>query len=164
MTTCKPVFVFVPGAWHSPECFGSTIQLLSEKGYSGHGIHLASVAAQPPLENFDADVEVIRKTISDLVATGTDIVVVIHSSGASPASEAMKYFVDDNEGKNGKGKIIRMVWMSAFVLPKGGSLMKGLRMRDLPWFLIQVCVQRTVPPPSKVDSTDDFILGRRGQS
>lgn len=136
----KPAFVFVPGAWHGPECFEPTIKLLSERGYPGHGIRLHSVAAKTPLQNFDADVEIIRHTISDLVSSGRDVVVVMHSYGGSPASEATKYFIDDNEGKDGKGKIIRMIWVCAFVLPKGGSMMKGIGMNDLPWFKIQVCV------------------------
>ena len=142
MTTSNPVFVFVPGAWHSPNCFQPTIELLSERGYSSQGINLPSVGSQTPLENFDADVEDIRKTISDLVSTGTDVVIVMHSYGSSPASEAVKYFLNDNEGKDGKGRIVRMVWMCAFVFPKGGSLMLGLGMKDLPWFRVQVCAQR----------------------
>jgi len=136
MATSKPVFVFIPGAWHGPECFEATIELLHKRGYSGQGINLASVGAQMPLENFDADVHIIRRTIEELVATGKNVVVVMHSYAGSPASEAMKYFVDDNAGQNGKGKIIRMAWVCAFIFPEGGSLMKGLGMKDLPWFRV----------------------------
>jgi hypothetical protein len=141
MDTSKPVFVFIPGAWHGPECFEPTIKLLSERGYTSQGVNLASVGAQIPLENFDDDVQIIRKTISDLVTVGKDVVVVIHSYAGSPTSEAMKYFTDENEGRNGRGRILRMAWVCSFVFTEGGSLMKGLGGKDLPWFRVKVCAR-----------------------
>jgi hypothetical protein len=61
----------------------------------------------------------------------------MHSYGGMPASEAMKYFVGGNE-KDDMGKIVRMVWVCSFALPKGGCLMAGLGWKDLPWFMVEV--------------------------
>jgi len=133
----QPVFIFVPGAWHGPECFSSISDLLFKQGFQSQGINLPSVGSTQLLSNFDADVNVIRKTTADVLATGKDVVLVMHSYGASPGSEAMKGFMDDNDGKNGMGKIVRMVWLCAFVLPVGGSLMAGLGHKNLPWFIIE---------------------------
>ena len=36
----KPTIVFVPGAWHSPDCFSPTSALLEAQGYKFRGVTL----------------------------------------------------------------------------------------------------------------------------
>jgi hypothetical protein len=90
------------------------------------------------VQDFNPDVEVVRKAVAETLSAGRDVVLVMHSYGGAVGGDAMKYFLDDNDGKNGKGKIVRMVWICAFVLPVGGSLMIGLGGKDLPWFMVDV--------------------------
>ena len=56
-------------------------------------------------------------------------------------SEALADYVKGLESggaKEGWGKIRRLVYIAAFVLPEGGSLMAALGFKALPWFIIDV--------------------------
>lgn len=136
----KPVFVIVPGAWHLPETFEPTTKILAEKGYESKGVELVSTY-DTGIQDFDPDVQRIRTAVQELLDDGKDVVLVMHSYGGVVGSEAAKYFLGDNEneGKKTRGKITRMVWVCAFVLPVGTSLMDGLGGNDLPWFKVEVC-------------------------
>jgi len=137
----KPEFILVPGAWHGPEAFNPTSEILKKAGYTLHGVSLASVGASPHLQSFDPDVAVIKSTIDKVLSSGKDIVIVYHSYGSSPGCEALKEYLQDLESedkKEGWGKIRRLVFCASFVLPEGGSLMAALQFKPLPWFIIDV--------------------------
>jgi pimeloyl-ACP methyl ester carboxylesterase len=139
--TTKPEFIIVPGAWHSPEAFNSTTILLQNAGYIVHGISLPSVGASPPLQSFDPDVSVIQDAINKLLSSGKDVVIVYHSYGGVPGSEALGEYIktlESGEKKVGWGIVRRLVYCCAFVLPEGGSLMAALGFKPLPWFIIDV--------------------------
>lgn len=138
MSSTKPTFVFIPGAWHGPECYDAPAAILKKKGYGTKYVHLASVGANPPLQDFSADVESVRIAVEEVLAAGQDVVLVIHSYGGVPGSEAMKYFMDDNAGGNGRGRIIRLAWICGFVAPKGVSLHMGVGGSDLTWWKREV--------------------------
>jgi hypothetical protein len=139
--TTKPEFIIVPGAWHSPEAFNSTTILLQNAGYIVHGISLPSVGASPPLQSFDPDVSVIQNAINKVLSSGKDVVIVYHSYGGVPGSEALGEYIktlESGEKKEGWGIVRRLVYCCAFVLPEGGSLMAALGFKPLPWFIIDV--------------------------
>jgi alpha-beta hydrolase superfamily lysophospholipase len=138
----KPDIIIVPGAWHGPESFKPTSDLLEKAGYTVHGINLASVGASPPLKSFDPDVEIIRNTVNEVLSSGKDLVLVYHSYGSVPGCEALADYLKDLQSetkKAGWGKIQRLVFCCAFVLPEEGSLMAALGFKPLPWFIINVC-------------------------
>jgi pimeloyl-ACP methyl ester carboxylesterase len=137
----KPEFIIVPGAWHSPQAFNSATTLLQNAGYAVHGISLPSVGASPPLQSFDPDVSVIQDAINKVLSSGKDVVIIYHSYGGVPGSEALGEYIktlDCGEKKEGWGIVRRLVYCCAFVLPEGGSLMAALRFKPLPWFIIDV--------------------------
>ena len=137
----QPEFIIVPGAWHSPESFKPTSDILEQKGYVVHGVNLKCYGASPPLQNFDPDVQVVRETVNRVLSSGKDVVIIYHSYGSVPGSEALSEYMKELEGgkrKEGWGKIQRLVFCCAFVLPEGGSLMAALQYKDLPWFIVKV--------------------------
>ncbi|KAL3418116.1 hypothetical protein PVAG01_09831 [Phlyctema vagabunda] len=139
MAASKPTFVLVPGAWHSPDSFGPTTNLLKKAGYPVHGIHLPSTGASPPHKTNEIDVAHIRSQISDILSAGKDIVLVMHSYGGTVGSEALTEYVQEIEKgtqKEGQGKVLRLVFCTAFCLPLGGSLGKALGGKPLPWFIL----------------------------
>ena len=139
--TTKPEFIIVPGAWHSPESFNSTTILLQHAGYTVHGIFLPSVGASPPLQSFNPDVSVIQDAINKVLSSGNDVVMIYHSYGGVPGSEALGEYLktlETGEKKEGWGIVRRLVYCCAFVLPEGGSLMAALGFKPLPWFIIDV--------------------------
>ncbi|KAN0101848.1 prolyl aminopeptidase-like protein [Hyaloscypha variabilis] len=135
----KTDFIIVPGAWHGPEAFDPTSALLEKAGYTIHGVSLPCFGASPPLKNFDPDVQVIRDTVNKVLSSGKDAVLIYHSYGSVPGSEALSEYVKKLESgnqKEGWGKIRRLVFCCAFVLPEEGSLMAALQFKDLPWFIV----------------------------
>jgi hypothetical protein len=141
MSKSRPVFLYVAGAWQDHAGFDATSAILAEKGYAAKGITMASVGAYPGLENFDPDVEIVRQAVSDLITSGKDVVVVMHSYGSAPAAEAMRYFIDSSDSKAGQGKVVAMAWVTAFVIPENESLMTLLDGKDLSWWRVDVSFQ-----------------------
>lgn len=133
----KPEFVFVPGAWHGPDSFSPTTSALEKLGFVVHGVDLPSVGANPPLKSFTPDVEAIKATVNKVLSSGKDVVMLYHSYGGVAGSEALADYIKDSNSSNaGWGKIRRLVYISAFVLPEGGSLMAALGFKPLPWFIV----------------------------
>jgi pimeloyl-ACP methyl ester carboxylesterase len=139
--TSKADLIFVPGAWHSPDSFDPTTTELKELGYTVHGINLPSVGAKPHLKSFTPDVEAVKSTLNKVLSSGKDVVMLYHSYGGAVGSEALADYVkrlQSGGAKEGWGKIRRLVYIAAFVLPEGGSLMAALGFKALPWFIIDV--------------------------
>lgn len=140
MFATKPVIVFAPAAWHGPDCFSSTIELLSKNGYTCVCCNLPSLGSEPPLENWDPDVAAIRKTVKEVVDSGRDAVVVFHSYSGLPGGEAMKGLDRSSRAQAGlQGAVIRLVYLAAFFADPGMALIDYLGGQDLPWFDVQVC-------------------------
>lgn len=145
----KPDFIFVPGAWHGPESFEPTTSALKKLGFVVHGVDLPSVGAQPPLKSFAPDLEAIKSTLNKVLSSGKDVVMLYHSYGGVVGSEALTDYLKAAErgGKAGWGKIRRLVYIAAFALPEGGSLMAALGFKPLPWFIVSDDVRFPSSPP-----------------
>ncbi|TVY75868.1 hypothetical protein LSUE1_G005114 [Lachnellula suecica] len=153
----KPEFILVPGAWHGPESFAPTTTLLEKAGYVVHGITLAagngaprtspplspnpSTSIQiptsnrnPDIQTIQPDVDLIRATLEKVLSTGKNVVMLYHSYGSVPGTEALAPYL--SAPKPGYGKVLRLVFCTAFVLPEGGSLIAALNNEPLPWFKI----------------------------
>jgi hypothetical protein len=89
------------------------------KGYPSVFVTLASIGANPPLAGFEKGVETVEKTIEEIVNSGKDVVLVMHSHGGYPGSQAMSSFMNNNKGEDGKGGMVRLVWLTSFVLKEG---------------------------------------------
>lgn len=132
----KTEFVLIPGAWHFGECYDDLVDALSKTGYTAHHITLPSVSTEPPPETFEPDVQAIREKVQSIIDKGNDVVVVAHSYGGIPSSEAMKYFAQ-NAGE-GKGKVKRLVFMASFALQKGDTLHSRRNNKPADWWDVQV--------------------------
>lgn len=139
MTSSKPTIVFVPGAWHSPEGYQDVISNLEPHGYKCVGIDLPTVGANPPKQDFNPDRDAISKAITDAAENGEDVVVVMHSYGGFPGTEAVKGLTrKDREGKGQNGGVVRLVYLTAFMVPEGVTLIQTIGGKPLPWFDVQV--------------------------
>lgn len=120
----KPVFIFVPGAWHTPSIFARVIALLSHHGYTSHGLSLPSVDANPGLPDFSADVTALQDLITTHLSAGADVIVAMNSYGGMVATEAvlpsMLKSARAAEGK--KGGVLRLVYLAANAQPVGSSV------------------------------------------
>lgn len=129
--------LFVPGAWHKPECFSPSADHLTQAGYKMVLVDLPSVGPPKHLPNFNADVDEIRKQITKASDAGQNVVVVAHSYGSIPSSEAIKGLdLKSRSAEGKKGGVSHFFLCSAFIIPEGATLISAFGGNDLPWFMI----------------------------
>ncbi|PGH19700.1 hypothetical protein AJ80_03855 [Polytolypa hystricis UAMH7299] len=128
----KPTIVFVPGAWHTPAGYDKLLPLLHAAGYATTAVDLPSVGASPGVPDFSADVTAIRNTVSGLVELlGRDVVVVSHSYGGVPATEALRGLSkQDQRAQGGKGGVVGLAYVAAILPQVGGSLATALENKN----------------------------------
>ncbi|KAJ4288370.1 hypothetical protein N0V90_011604 [Kalmusia sp. IMI 367209] len=81
---------------------------------------LPSSGSIPPTPDWSADVEIIRKTVSDLVERELDVVVVMHSfSGMTGGTALDGLDKESRAGKGLKGGVVRLIYVVAFLVPEG---------------------------------------------
>ena len=123
-----PIYVFVPGAWHTPDTFDGIRALLSKRGHDSEAITLPSVgAAEPTKSGLNADIAHTNGVLRALADEGRQIIVVMHSYGGMVGAGAAEGLGYAQRSKTGQlGGVIMMVWLAAFVTPKGKSVIDML--------------------------------------
>lgn len=135
----SPVFVFVPGAWHAADTFDVVRDLMHKRGLATEAISTPSVGAFPPNKGLHADIEHTHAALKGMVEAGRQIVVVNHSYGGMVGAGAVEGLGYSQRSKLGlPGGVIMVVWMAAFVTPKGKSVKDMLGGNFLPWMVIKV--------------------------
>ncbi|KAL5332486.1 Alpha/beta hydrolase fold-1 [Aspergillus crustosus] len=120
-TNPKPTIVFVPGGWHTPSAYDALLPRLHAAAYPTTYIYLPSVGAAAPI-TFEDDVSAVRRVIAALVELGREVVIVAHSYGSAPATEAVNGFARrDREEKGLPGGVVQLVYIAAVLPVKGGN-------------------------------------------
>ncbi|ERF68286.1 hypothetical protein EPUS_02742 [Endocarpon pusillum Z07020] len=116
----RPVILYVPGAWHSPDAFDKVIALLSAKRFPSRKIHLPSVDRSPAVSSIEPDVEAIRSVALSEMQQGHDICVVCHSYSGVPTSQALRGLGRPQTA--GGGRVSAIIYIAACLLFEGVSL------------------------------------------
>jgi pimeloyl-ACP methyl ester carboxylesterase len=125
----KPQLVLVPGAWHAPFYMATMVSNLEALGSSN------------PPKDLSEDIAALRATLEEAIGTGNDVVVICHSWGGFLAGSGLVGLSrQEREAKGKKGGVVRVGYMTAFIVPEGVTLMNAIG--DVPpsWFDIQVHV------------------------
>ncbi|KAF4634741.1 hypothetical protein G7Y89_g3365 [Cudoniella acicularis] len=110
----------LPGAWHRPEIYSGVIAFLTKHGYPSITLPLPSAGATPPHQDFNGDVDAIRKSLTELVLYEKEVVLVVHSYTGLPGGEAPEGLGKKvREQKGLKGGVIRYVVINGFATPAG---------------------------------------------
>ena len=113
-----PQFILVHGSWHAGWCFDKIVPLLAEAGHRaiapdlpGHG------RDQTPLR--DVTLQKYVEAIGALVdADDEPVILVGHSRGGIVISQVAEFRPD---------KIIRLVYLTAFLIPNGESMIQAAK-------------------------------------
>lgn len=117
----KPTVILVPGAWHHEHTYHKLIPDLERRGYATRAIRNPSLGKPAADGLVDADANHLRSVIDPYLAAGTDVIVVAHSYAGSVLSPALAdYAWKKDEG--GNGRVLGLVYISAFILGEGKSL------------------------------------------
>lgn len=124
----KPTAVIVHGAWGTPKAYASFNQQLALRGWMVHCPLLPTCNnARPPTKTRDDDVAMIRQLIQRSVDAGQYVLVLMHSYGGIVGSETVleEQSAIDRSAKGLPGGIVRMVFMSAFLMLPGQSVVEA---------------------------------------
>lgn len=121
--TDRPTLLLVHGAWHGSWSWDALRSILEGRGWRVQTVDLPTVfspeKAGMPLQ---ADVDAVSAAIDQ---AGADVVIVAHSYGGVPVSEAARPPV-----------VHHIVYVSAFVLDAGESLLAAAGGVAPPWWHI----------------------------
>ena len=138
MTSAKPTFVLVPGGWHPAFLYFPFLTHLQRAGYPAVAVNLPSFKAADPL-NADCtkDAAAIREQILPLIENdGQDIVILCHSFGGIPGGGAAHGLSKISRGREGKkGGVIGLIYMTAFVVPEGQTLLNFMGGQHPPYLI-----------------------------
>ncbi|KAL4762386.1 alpha/beta hydrolase [Aspergillus foveolatus] len=155
----SPIFVSIPGAWHTLDTFDRLRSLMADQGLESIAIANHSVSAQPPnvahpTSGLHLDIKHTKATLQKLVNHGREVVVVMHSYGGAVGASAMEGLGYARRSKAGlRGGVIMAVWMTAFVSRKGQSMLDLLGGNWEPWMRVltlreqQKCIALLKPQP-----------------
>lgn len=141
----KISFVFVPGAWHSPEYWGKVIAQIEPEGYKCVAVPLPSTLSDPAA-TFGDDVKAVQAAIATETAQGRDVVVVVHSYGGQVGNSAIKGFARgaQDSGSGSSGHVIGLALMATGFTATGVSFLDAMG--------------GTPPPQWKIDSETGFAV------
>ena len=118
----KPTVIWVPGLLHTPEHFQPIISALAKVSIPSVSFSLPNVGAGAPTAAPYDDLKQLRAMLEGLVDEGKEVLLICHSYGGVPASQAIRGLQRSERERNGQpGGIIRIVFMAAFALPEGES-------------------------------------------
>ena len=119
-----PAILLVHGAWHGAWCWEAVIPLLEAKGRTVHAIDLPTVHAPNKADlGLADDARAVRDAVD---AIDGPVVVVAHSYGGVPVTQ----------GLVGAANVVHLVYIAAFVLDAGESLLGSVGGVAPSWWVV----------------------------
>jgi pimeloyl-ACP methyl ester carboxylesterase len=80
---------------------------------------------RPPINDLATDTEAVRKFVQNLIDGGREVTVLMHSYGGQVGTNALYDLgVESRARQNLSGGVSHLIYMCAFALPEGGSMIK----------------------------------------
>ncbi|OJD22539.1 hypothetical protein ACJ73_06110 [Blastomyces percursus] len=116
----KPTIVFIPGGFHTPAIFDAVFPFLHAAGYPTIAVYLASVGVSPGIPDLKPDAEAVKTVVGGLVELGREVLVVAHSYGGVPSSQALEGLGKKERHAQGRaGGVVGMLFIAAHLPTKG---------------------------------------------
>lgn len=119
--------LFVHGSWHNPNHFRRVRDLFESNGFPTSCSTLPSTGSLL-LIGLHEDVQEIRDELKGLITTKQkEVIVVAHSYGGIVTAEAVDeaFALSARTDRGLSGGVVRLVYMCAFLLPLGESVVSG---------------------------------------
>jgi pimeloyl-ACP methyl ester carboxylesterase len=127
MTVLPPTIVFVHGAWHGPEWFDAVISILEPLGYKCVTVSMPAVGRTNPVTSLDEDIEAVRTTVIKELDAGKDVIINAHSWAGVPVNSALDGLSKAERERDGKkGAVVKLTFVSSFILPEDTSLLDAI--------------------------------------
>ena len=138
MAHSKATIVLVTGAWHPSSAYKSLISDLVNAGYPVLVTSLPSLNPKDPsVCDCSSDASSVRQQFLPAIEEeGKDVILLCHSYGGIPgggAAHSLSKSARMQQGK--KGGVVGLIYISAFVVPEGMSLVNYLGGKHPPYLL-----------------------------
>jgi len=124
----KSSILLIPGSFVLPEMYDPVVAAVRAQGYEMKALHLPSVGLSArqgrdgPAPSMHEDAAFVAKEAEKLVEEGKDVVLIGHSYGGIPITQAAKGLgVEDRRKQGKKGGIVKLAYMTALVPAVGSS-------------------------------------------
>lgn len=163
MAANKPTIVIVPGAWQLRSSWEAFISIARSAGYPIEYVDPPTLGGTAlPLAGLADDVKAVRDTLDVLLNEGKRVTILCHSAGGLVASNAVEGLDTASRAAGGlKGGVSQVIFVSAFMVPAGKSLLGLLGGQPLPWMKLMVS-QMHSESVTKSESNleqDDRVVG-----
>jgi pimeloyl-ACP methyl ester carboxylesterase len=121
----KPIVVIAHGAWHSPVHYARLVAALEAASFPTICPVQPTYNAKPPTKTVHDDAIALREVLSGLVEQDElDVILVMHSYGGPVGTQALTEKLSRNfrAEKGLKGGVIKLLYMTSFMLKEGQSL------------------------------------------
>ncbi len=116
----SPTIVIVPAACQTPAFYDPLSRALQKASFPVIVIPTPSVGVSSGSLDFTADATAVRKTVTGLLDHGVDVIVLMHSYGGMPGTQALEGLGKAEREKMGeKGGVVRLIYAASFALRKG---------------------------------------------
>ena len=126
MAAIKPTIVLIHGGWHIPSTYSKFTRSLESEGFEVHVPRLPSMnEARPPNTDLVTDSATIRAYVESLVDAGRYVIAIMHSYGGQVGTNALHGLGLGSRMQRGEGLtggVTHLIYMCAFALPEGGSM------------------------------------------
>ncbi|KAG8158069.1 hypothetical protein KVR01_011830 [Diaporthe batatas] len=124
-SSTRPTLLFLHGGWHVPQSYHKLTDALRAAGFEVHNPRYLSMnQSRPPNADLSSDTDLIRSYATSLVEAGRTVAVLMHSYGGQVGTNAL-HGLSKKAGaaKGQQGGISHLIYMAAFALPEGKSMM-----------------------------------------
>ncbi|ORY58149.1 Alpha/Beta hydrolase protein [Pseudomassariella vexata] len=124
----KPTIVIIPGAWQKPIAYEGLAKDFRNVGYQSVVVPLPTVGGTDlPLAGLADDVAAVQAALKKEAEKGQKAILLCHSAGGLIGSNAVA----------GADNVAGIIFMSAFMIPKGKAILDMLGGNPLPWMKIE---------------------------
>ncbi|KKZ61233.1 hypothetical protein EMCG_04151 [[Emmonsia] crescens] len=123
----KPTIVFVPGGFHTPAIFDPVLPFLHAAGYPTTAVYLPGLGVSPGIPDLKPDAEAVNTVVGGLAELGRDVLVVAHSYGGVPTSQALEGLgKKERHAKGLAGGVVGLLFIAAHLPTKGKPAIEGI--------------------------------------
>ena len=122
-------------------------KVLSSHGFPSAALSLPTIGASPPDKDLYDDIAYISSQLEQLVEKeGKEVIVIVHSYGGMPGSAAARKFLRKERALEGKkGGVIGMLYISAWAMPAGKTIVEAGEGMSFDWLIIDVSTHLPFP-------------------
>ena len=122
----RPELVIVPTSFCISSMYDGQVKFLRERGFSVHALDPPSFPArykpEVPAPSMHDDARFISDFVTKLADEGKDVVILAHSYGGCPVSQAVEGLTKHERATQGKyGGVVRIAYLTAIVPRLGAS-------------------------------------------